>query len=141
MIPENQKLIRLRDKSDGGEMTCIICPIGCRLTIQVMPEKSDDSSEKQIQVSGNQCKRGEAYAKEEFSDPRRVVTATCAVDSQTQGRIPVKSSKPVPVEKVTQFLNVIYKQRLSAPVNCGDVLVRDVAGTGIELLATQSIEH
>lgn len=130
MIQENQRLVKVR--TDEAEMTCIVCPVGCRMTI----EHTDDG----IQVSGNRCKRGAEYAREEYRDPRRVVTATCAIDGAEVARLPVRSSAPVPVDSMAAFLTHVYELRLTAPVSGGDVVATDVAGTGLDLVATMSLE-
>jgi CxxC motif-containing protein len=127
VIPENQRLVRVRSSSD--ELTCIVCPIGCHLTVS----PSDDGS---FNVTGNKCKRGALYAEEEFRDPRRVVTGTCALtDGQTR-RLPVKSSEPVPVDRIPAFLNAMYDLRIGAPISMGTVVSRNLADSGIDLIAT-----
>ena len=126
MIPENQRLIRIREA--GDQMTCIVCPIGCRLTVT----RDGD----QLTVEGNRCGRGRDYAEEEFRDPRRVVTGTCSVAGSRWPRVPVKSSASVPVERIPGFLNAMYDLRLTAPVEPGSVVLQDVDGTGISLVAT-----
>ena len=134
MIRENQRLVRLRD--NDSSLTCIVCPIGCHLEI----ERGSDGA---IAVSGNRCKRGESYAHEEFEDPRRVVTATCAIAGGETGRLPVRSSAGVRVASIEPFLAVLYTLRPQAPVSVGDVVAADVASTGIDLLATMNVgqEH
>lgn len=126
MIPENQRLIRIRE--GGDQMTCIICPIGCRLAV------SRDGDE--LTVEGNRCRRGRDYAEEEFRDPRRVVTGTCAVAGSLWLRVPVKSSASVPVDRIPGFLNAMYDLRLTAPIEPGSVVLQDVDGTGISLVST-----
>ncbi len=130
MIAENQRLIRVRDTED--ELTCIVCPIGCRLHA----ERKDGGS---LEVTGNRCKRGVAYAEEEFRDPRRPVTGTCAVTGGEFFRLPVKSSEAVAVDRIPSFLNAMYELELTAPIQCGEVIATDVAGTGIDLVATMSM--
>ena len=130
MIAENQRLIRVRDTED--ELTCIVCPIGCRLHAA----RLDDGT---LEVTGNQCKRGIAYAEEEFSDPRRVVTGTCALRDGNWYRLPVRSSAGVPVQDIAAFLNAMYELELTAPIDRGDTVATDLAGTGIDLVATMTV--
>lgn len=131
MIAENQRLVRVRDTDD--ELTCIVCPIGCRLTV----ERREDGS---LEVSGNRCKRGAAYAEEEFRDPRRMVTGTCAIVKGTFFRLPVRSSESVPVDEIAPFLNAMYELRVPAPVTRGTVVATNLADTGIDLVATMSVD-
>ena len=128
MIAENQKLITPR--TDSGEMTCIVCPIGCRMEI------TRDGDE--LRVTGNKCKRGAAYAREEARDPRRMVTATCALSGGALARLPIRSSAAVAVDDIPGFLNAVYILRPSAPVDRGSVVGRNLAGTGIDAIATLS---
>ncbi len=130
MIRENQKLVRVR--SGDKELTCIVCPIGCQMTV----ERGSDGS---ISVTGNRCKRGAAYAEEEFTDPRRVVTATAAIPDGDPVRVPVRSVGPVPVDRIAAFLAAVYELRLSAPVAVGERVLTDVVDTGIDLVATMSV--
>ena len=130
MIKENQKLIRVR--SGDQELTCIVCPIGCQMTVE---RRSDG----ELKVTGNRCKRGAAYAQEEFTDPRRVITATVAVTGGAVARLPVRSVGAVPVDQVAPFLAAVYDLRLEAPIGIGDTLATDVAGTGIDLVATMNL--
>ena len=132
MIKENQRLIRARDTED--ELTCIVCPIGCRMTV-------DRTADGEIEVSGNRCKRGVAYAREEFQDPRRVVTGTCSVSGADSTRLPVRSSNGVPIDDLAPFLKSMYELRLTAPVRRGALVASDLGGTGIDLIATMTAEE
>ena len=130
MIPESDKLMKVR--SGEKEMTCIICPIGCHLHV----DRRDDGS---LKVTGNKCKRGKDYAYAEFSDPRRTVTATCAVIDGESKRLAVKSSEPVPVAKIGAFVEDIYKLRVPSPVAMGDEVGTNLADTGISVLASMPV--
>jgi CxxC motif-containing protein len=99
-------------------------------------DRRDDGT---LEVSGNRCNRGAAYAREEFNDPRRIITGTCSVEGGIAARIPVRSTDGVPVEKISAFLVAMYDLRPSAPVSVGAVLARDLADTGVDLIATMSM--
>ena len=129
MIKENQRLVRARDTDD--ELTCIVCPIGCRMTVERMADG-------ELKVSGNRCKRGAAYAEEEFRDPRRVVTGTCAISGALSPRLPVRSTNGVPIDKLAAFLKGMYDLRLAAPVERGEIVAEDLGGTGIGLQSTMT---
>lgn len=129
MIQENQRLVRARDTDD--ELTCIVCPIGCRMTV-------NRREGGELDVTGNRCKRGAAYAEEEFRDPRRVVTGTCAIASALAARLPVRSSNSVPIDQLAAFLKAMYDLRLKAPVKRGEVVAENLGGTGIDLLSTMT---
>jgi len=128
------------------ELTCIVCPIGCSLSIE---ETSSSSSLASLTITGNRCHRGAAYAEEEIRAPKRVVTATCgiALTPEVPGsraltaprRIPVKSSAPCPKEKILELLKDIYSLKLSLPVKAGDRLITDWKGSGIDVVAVRSL--
>jgi len=113
-------------------LTCIVCPIGCSLDV--------DDSGQDISVSGNSCSRGAVYAQEEIRAPKRVVTATMPIQTESSvRRVPVKTSAPCLREKITALLNDIYKVKVSLPVKAGDVLIANWNGEGIDVVATRTI--
>ncbi|MDR3160629.1 MAG: DUF1667 domain-containing protein [Spirochaetaceae bacterium] len=120
-------------------LTCIVCPIGCSLTVGEEPE---------LPVSGNRCPRGAVYALEEIRSPKRVVTATCGITAGIAGagaretalrRAPVKSSAPCPREKIPELLAEIYKTRVTLPVKSGDIVIANWQGTGLDILAVREL--
>ena len=116
------------------EMTCIICPRGCHLVAEINGEN--------ITVTGNTCPRGEAYAKQEILDPRRTVTTTVSALSASGLRVcPVKTAAPVPKDMVFAVVEEANKAKLVPPIHIGDVVIHDVAGTGIDLVATREVEE
>ena len=115
---------------ENRELTCIVCPMGCRVTVEL------DGGE--MRFSGNQCKRGEAYCRQEVSCPMRTVTSLVAVEGAEHPLCPVKTAAPVPREKIPEVLAKLRCARIHAPIAIGDVLVRDIAGTGVDLVATDA---
>ncbi len=114
------------------ELVCISCPLGCRLHVSW-------TGAGDIRVDGNQCPRGEIYGREEILAPKRVVTATCSVSGKEHRRLPVKTDKPLPRELVDDLLNEVYRLAISLPVKTGDVIMADIAGSGVNLVATDTI--
>ena len=112
------------------ELTCIICPRGCHLHV-------DD----QLNVTGNFCPRGAAYAKQEILDPRRTLTSTVKIDSKSLRVCPVKSAAALPKDQVLPAMAIINQVRLTPPVHIGDVVVHDILGTGIDIVSTRDIEE
>ena len=113
-------------------MICIVCPVGCHLQVTV------DNDE--VKVSGNRCPRGEEYAREEVLAPKRVVTATCRLKSEQHPRLPVKTDAPLPFEHINELLDRVYELSLPTPVKTGDILIEDFRGTGVNLVASRSID-
>ncbi len=111
------------------EMTCIICPMGCSLSVELEGEEIKS-------ISGNTCKRGAAYAEAEVRRPQRTVTSTMRCDN---GEIlSVKTDRPIPKAKVMDCMARINAHVARLPVSIGEVLLRDVYGSNI--IATESKE-
>lgn len=110
------------------ELTCIICPKGCTIQIEM-------SSEKEIlKVTGNHCKRGEKYARAECTNPQRTITTTLRCENGEM--ISVKTEGTIPKEKMFEAMEIINKIQVKLPVRIGDVLKEDVFGSRI--VATQN---
>lgn len=112
------------------EFICINCPMGCRLRVQL-----DGGN---ITVSGNACKRGEAYGKQEAVEPKRILTCLMRASNRTRP-FSVKTSVPVPKEALFRCANAIYETRPAAPLDMGEVVIRDLCGTGADVVATQDL--
>jgi CxxC motif-containing protein len=120
------------------KMVCISCPLGCRLSVSW-------ENEEDITVKGNKCAKGESYAREEILAPKRVVTATVAVGTSGERggsprRLPVKTSAPLLKEHIPALLDELYTLELEAPIACGEVVLPDIAGTGVDLVATRTLK-
>lgn len=92
-----------------------------------------------LNVTGNFCPRGAAYAKAELTHPTRVVTSTVRLTGGAYRRCPVKTSAPVPKERIPALMEALNDVEATAPVAVGDVLVPDILGTGADLVVTREI--
>ena len=111
------------------ELTCIVCPRGCQLRIELEDQKV-------VGVSGNMCKRGVAYAEAECTCPTRTVTTTVRCES---GKVvSVKTSAPVPKSKVFDVMKEINSITAPNGVKIGDVIIKGVAGTDSDVVATSN---
>jgi CxxC motif-containing protein len=115
------------------KLVCISCPLGCRLTVTWEDERD-------ITVKGNRCAKGESYAQEEILAPKRVVTATVAA-AQSPRRLPVKTSAPLLKQHIPALLHQLDTMEVEAPLGCGDILLEDIAGTGVDLVAARSLKE
>lgn len=115
------------------ELTCINCPVGCSLKVE-MDGKSV------ICVSGNTCRRGEIYARKEVTNPTRIVTSTVKVANGTSGTVSVKTKEDIPQEKIFACVQALKRIEVRAPVHIGDVILENVAGTGVDIVATRNVE-
>lgn len=114
------------------QLICIGCPMGCELTVTV-------GENQKIQVSGNTCIRGEQYAVNEMTNPKRMVTSTVPVIDGELPMVSVKTAHEIPKGKIMECMALIHELSVKAPVLIGDVLLSDIAGTGIPIVATKSV--
>ena len=110
------------------ELTCIICPRGCHLVV-----------DENLNVTGNNCPRGAIYAKNELTHPTRTLTSTVRVISETEVALPVKSDNPLPKEKIFEAMEVINKTVVKAPIKIGDIVVKNIFGLDVNIVATKDI--
>lgn len=113
--------------------TCIVCPRSCGLVVE---EKDGTCT-----VSGNSCKRGEEYGLNEHLHPKRMVTTTVKLEGGNIRSLPVVSSGPVPKEKLPDCLDWLYTIKVEAPVHLHDVIVENILGTGVNVLAARDAER
>lgn len=113
-------------------LICIGCPMGCPLVVTM------DHGEV-VSVEGNTCKRGAVYGKKEVTNPTRIVTSTVRVTGGSISVVSVKTREDIPKEKIFDCIKALQEIEVAAPVNIGDVVLRDVAGTGVDVVATKNI--
>jgi CxxC motif-containing protein len=115
------------------ECICIVCPNSCRLVI------SEEGGI--LKVSGNGCKRGEAHGIQEYREPLRMLTTTVMVSNGTLPRLPVISTGEIPRTKITGCLDYLYKTKIAAPLRCGDIIVKNICNTGVDIVASRSMNR
>lgn len=114
-------------------LTCIGCPMGCPLTV-----KLEDAEV--INIEGNTCKRGAVYGKKEVTNPTRIVTTTVRVSGGAETVVSVKTKEDIPKDKIFACIRAMKEITVPAPVHIGDVILRDVAHTGVDMIATKNVE-
>jgi CxxC motif-containing protein len=115
-------------------LTCIGCPMGCQVTVQT--EGADILS-----VTGNSCAVGERYARQELFNPQRTVTSTVVVRDGRLDRCPVKTDGMIPKGRIMECMAEINRITVTAPVKSGQVLLDNVCGTGVAVIATRAIRR
>lgn len=118
--------------AQSKELICIGCPMGCMLTAEL-----EDGEV--IKVTGNTCPRGDAYARKELTSPTRIVTSIAKVEGGELPVVSVKTAQDIPKGKIKDCIAEIKKAALRAPVRIGDVAVKNVADTGVDVIATKNI--
>ena len=119
------------DKKKTRELICICCPVGCRLTVL--------SGGEDMEIQGNRCKRGKEYAVNELLHPMRSLTTTVRVKGGADKRVPVRTKQEIPKEKIMECMAILKKVEVTAPVKRGDIVVKNIAGTGADIIAAKDI--
>ena len=113
------------------ELTCIVCPKGCQLTVEL-------DGKKVVSVEGYTCKRGLSYAEAECTAPMRTLTTTAAVVGG--GVVPVKTDRTIPKEMLFECMKAINEIRVPADAKLGDVVIENVLGTGANVITTRNVQ-
>ena len=113
-------------------LICINCPKGCPLEVTI--ENGEVTN-----VTGNTCPRGAAYAKKELTNPTRIVTSTVRVAGGKLAMVSVKTKSDIPKDKIFDCVKALKDVEMIAPVKIGDVVLENVAGTGVDVVATKNV--
>lgn len=113
------------------EIRCIVCPTGCMVHVE--------NINGELIIEGHSCKRGEEYAREEFISPKRILTTTMRVENGFLSLVPVRSNKPLPKDKLVETLKEIARKQIEAPIKMGDVLIENVLGLDINIIASRDL--
>ena len=113
------------------ELICISCPQGCRL----IAEACGDS----WKISGNRCHRGEIYARQELTDPRRIITAVMPCYSKEHPFVAVRTTAPFPKAKAADLLNKLYRMKLPSNIKNGDIVLKNIDNSEISVIVTENI--
>ncbi|MBO6164846.1 MAG: DUF1667 domain-containing protein [Eubacterium sp.] len=116
------------------DLICINCPMGCSLVVT----KADDGS---VTVTGNTCPRGEEYGIKEVTAPTRTVTSIVRVAGGEIPMVSVKTAADIPKEKIFDVMKYIREAKTVAPVKIGDIIIENVAGTGVNVVATKNVSE
>lgn len=133
-IPEKTKCTLPEGRDAGSQLICIGCPVGCLITAT----RNEDGS---LVITGNTCKKGEAYARNELTAPVRTVTSMIRVRGGCGFVVPVKTAAEIPKEKIDACMEEIKAAVADAPVKVGDILIENVAGTSVPVIATGNMQH
>ncbi len=125
-------------KTQTIPMTCIICPMGCTMEVTI---ENDGKHKTVTNVVDNGCKRGPEYAKKELLNPTRTLTSTISVADGNLAVIPVKTAGEVPKKMLMQCMEIVRRAKVSAPVKNGTVLIHDILGTGVNVVACADVKR
>jgi len=114
------------------ELTCIECPKGCLLSIDI-------ENCRVVKVSGNECPKGEKYAVQETENPMRILTSAVLAEGLSMKMVPVRTDKPIPKSKIMEAMSEVKKIRLKNSVNSGSIIIENFLGLGVNLLSTRRV--
>jgi len=112
------------------KLICIVCPMGCHLDVDV---------ENDYAVTGNECKRGIAYAKKELTNPTRTVTSTVKIAGGIYNRLPVKTDKEINKKQVFKVMKLLDDVLVDSPIKVGTVILSNILDTDVNIVATRSM--
>lgn len=125
---------------DTLQFNCTTCPSECLLTVEV--ERDADGAVVEVRsVTGNSCPRGDKFAHQELTCPMRVLTTTVAVSGGDEALLPVRTAEAIPLALHAQAMNFIRGLVVNAPIRIGDVVLEDLLGTSIDLVASMDIDR
>lgn len=116
------------------KIVCVLCPMGCKIKYSVEDGKI-------VSVEGNRCPRGLSYLEDELKEPKRIVPTSVRV---VNGELPlasVKTSKPIPKRLIPEFMELVKRVQIEAPVKVGDVILKNVLETGADVVATRTVKR
>ena len=112
------------------ELTCIVCPNGCSLVIE--------QTEESLRVEGALCRRGEAYARQELTDPRRTVSTLVSLEGGETELLSVRLTKPIPLDQIEEAVRQIHELTVKSPVCSGQVLIHRILDQDSDVIATRN---
>jgi len=121
-------------KTSIKEMACIVCPMSCHLKVEL------DEVGNVVNVTGNTCPRGDAYARAEMTNPVRMVTSTVVLENGPYKRLPVILSDVIPKGEMFHVMEEINQVKVCAPVHINDIIIENIAGLKVNLIASRSME-
>lgn len=115
------------------EIICTVCPRGCAITVEGCDGKVTS-------IEGNGCKRGLSFAETEFTAPVRLLTSTVRVAGKENELLPVRTRTPILRDKLFDVMNAIRVTTVTLPVKQHDIVISDVCGTGVDVIASRDMQ-
>jgi CxxC motif-containing protein len=112
-------------------ITCIICPKGCDVTVEMV--------ENEYRISGNKCIRGKEYALNEMTNPKRSICSTVKTIYKEFPRLPVRTDKEIDIKNIFPVMKEINKVKIDHPVHGGEIIVSNILNTGVNIIATSDM--
>jgi CxxC motif-containing protein len=110
------------------KITCITCPQGCEIIVE-------GEGENILSMTGQGCKRGDEYARNEFIHPLRILTSTVKLSGSSTPLLAVRSNRPIPKELLLKSMDFIRSAKAKVPIKRGTVIISNILGTGADIIA------
>lgn len=114
------------------KIRCIICPTGCEIIVKALPDGTKT-------FEGYTCNRGLEYAKQEFFEPKRILTTTIRVENGFLPLVPVRTDKPILKERLNDALKEIANVKVKAPIKKGQVIIENILGLEANIIASRDL--
>ena len=111
------------------EFICIVCPRGCRITV-----------DEEMNISGNKCPRGKTYVETELKNPKRILTTTVKTIFKHCPRVSCKTDQPIPKNLIFDAMTIINQVEIHEPLKIGDIIIENILNTGSNIVLTKSCE-
>jgi CxxC motif-containing protein len=114
--------------------TCVTCPVGCEVDVELRDGNI-------VSMKGNRCEKVKEFVVQELKEPMRVLTSTVRIEGAKWAMLPVRTDKAIPKRLFLQAMGELANIDLKAPVHISDVIIKDIAGSGANILATRTMER
>ena len=115
------------------KIICTTCPNGCEIT-------ADYTDRDNFSIEGNRCNRGYEFTLNECFEPKRMFTGSVRLKGSSRKMLPLRSDAPVPKEMLMDISESIRDIEVSAPLDSHQIIVKNVLGTGVDLISTMTVE-
>jgi len=119
---------------ESKHFTCVICPIGCEIDVQL-----EDGNV--VSMEGNKCEKSEEFVLQELKEPMRILTTTVRIKGAKWAMLPVRTDEPIPRRLLFKVIEELANIEMQAPVKVSDVIIGDIAGTGANIVATRNMKR
>ena len=114
--------------------TCVICPLGCEIDVELQGGNV-------VSMEGNKCQKGKEFVLQELEDPMRILTTTVPIKGAKWAMLPVRTDKAIPKRLLFKVIEQLADIELQAPVKMYDVILKNTAGTGANIVATRNMKR
>ena len=123
-----------QNRINEKKLTCVICPNSCRMTVWM------DAITHEVKIEGYTCPQGKEYGLNEYKNPLRTIITTMRIEGSLLPVVPVRSVKPIPKTKLADAMKIINTAVCKAPLKMGDVLIKNILDTGIDVIACRDMK-